>query len=802
MCNPSVLPSTTSSGWTLLRSRRFDFALARLDHERVATVLAVRDDTPEWLRRAVDADRRRMVRVRGLSLGATHELLRNRLGATFARPVLIKLWETSGGNPLFALELAAALRRRGGTLSAGEDLPIPTVLDELLNVRVDGLGADVFDAAGVVAALAEPTVSLVEKVVDEAVLVEALATGILEVDGERLRFTHPLLGSAVAVRLTPSRRRSLHARLAAIAPTLEERARHLALATAEPSRAIATILEDASEAARERGAPAAAAELAEQALRLTPPADVRDGRRRLFLAADCHDLAGDTDRAIALLERARDEAAAGVERADALARLADVQDDPRVTVPLYREALGEAEGDDPLAATIHTRLALSMAWDEGADEGLAHAELAVRAASRTDDPEIRCRALAAYGDWNFRAGRGIQHARMDQAMTLERSLPSWPLDRGPTDLYSRQLVLTADIEGARNLLHELHDAHTTRDNADGASTATWWLSLLEWRAGAWDAAERYAAESFEVRTQLGRVMPGDGFPGALVAAHRGRVDEARAAAERDLAEAESMGIRISVSGSAWILGFLELSLGDPSAALPYLSRSYELRSAFMLEPAQRLELGDYLETLVGVGDLDHADEVIATWHEHGRRLNRASTSQSSHAPTDCSSRREEISRAPSQASTLRLESMRKHRIRSNARARCLRSEQPSGARDGAALPARRSRTRWRSSSVSAPGSGPTRLVPSWAGSVGARRRATTSPRVSAESPCSWPRGTRTARSRMRCMSPCTPSRELSPACTESSACAPAASSPRSWAQTAQRAGVKSRGFQLSHAAAR
>ena len=139
------------------------FALARLDHERVATVLAVRDDTPEWLRRAVDADRRRMVRVRGLSLGATHELLRNRLGATFARPVLIKLWETSGGNPLFALELAAALRRRGGTLSAGEDLPIPTVLDELLNVRVDALGADVFDAAGVVAALAEPTVSLVEE---------------------------------------------------------------------------------------------------------------------------------------------------------------------------------------------------------------------------------------------------------------------------------------------------------------------------------------------------------------------------------------------------------------------------------------------------------------------------------------------------------------------------------------------------------------------------------------------------------------------------------------------------------------
>jgi DNA-binding CsgD family transcriptional regulator len=86
-----------------------------------------------------------------------------------------------------------------------------------------------------------------------------------------------------------------------------------------------------------------------------------------------------------------------------------------------------------------------------------------------------------------------------------------------------------------------------------------------------------------------------------------------------------MGIRISVSGSAWILGFLELSLGDPSAALAYLGRSYELRSGFMLEPAQRLELGDFLEALVAAGELGRADEVIATWQERTQKLDRAST---------------------------------------------------------------------------------------------------------------------------------------------------------------------------------
>ena len=106
-----------------------------------------------------------------------------------------------------------------------------------------------------------------------------------------------------------------------------------------------------------------------------------------------------------------ERASAGVERAAVLVRLADVQDDPRATVPLYRQALAESRDDDALAATIHIRLALSMAWAEGAERGLAHAELAVRAASRTDDAEISCRALAVQGDWHFRAGQGIQRGR-------------------------------------------------------------------------------------------------------------------------------------------------------------------------------------------------------------------------------------------------------------------------------------------------------------------------------------------------------------------------------------------------------
>ena len=48
-----------------------------------------------------------------LSVGALHELPRARVGAVLPRPMLLRIWETSGGNPFFALELAASLPNTG-----------------------------------------------------------------------------------------------------------------------------------------------------------------------------------------------------------------------------------------------------------------------------------------------------------------------------------------------------------------------------------------------------------------------------------------------------------------------------------------------------------------------------------------------------------------------------------------------------------------------------------------------------------------------------------------------------------------
>jgi DNA-binding CsgD family transcriptional regulator len=602
------------------------YALARLDHDPVAALLAVRGEVPEWLRRAVNEERLRTVEITGLSLGATHELLHTRLGATFPRPTLIRLWETSRGNPFFALELAAALRRRGGTLAPGDELPIPSSLDELLHARIDGLGPAALEVARAVAALADPTAPLLESALGarfDSGLAEALDARILELDVDQVRFKHPLLGSAVVARQSPADRRSLHARLAEVAPSAEERARHLALATAKPSREIASILEDAARSAQARGAPATAAELAEQALRLTPASHPHDARRRLLTAAEMHNHAGDSARATTLLDEARAAAAPGNERATIVTHLAGVQPSPQDAVALYREALSGAEGDDALQATIHLRLAALMRFTEGIERGVAHAEQAVHAASRVDDVALRCCALAAYGLMHFNTGRGIPTAEMEEALSLERSLAEWPLGDGPTWVFGWQLCWSADFDRARDLFQEILSVVETRNDSAGEADALWYLSLLEARAANWGQADRYTSASLDLWTQLGRVIPPHEFPASIIAAHRGMIDEARARSERALARAEAEGIGIGESGHSWVLGFVELSRGDANAALVHLRRSYELRNAFMLEPAQRVELGDLLEALIAVGDLDEAEAVVATWQERAEALDRA-----------------------------------------------------------------------------------------------------------------------------------------------------------------------------------
>jgi len=88
----------------------------------------------------------------------------------------------------------------------------------------------------------------------------------------------------------------------------EERARHLAASADAADADVAAALDGAVRIALKRGAPQAAAELAEHAVRLTPSEDVDAAHKRRLAAGDAHFEAGDTSRAHAVFAAAADDA--------------------------------------------------------------------------------------------------------------------------------------------------------------------------------------------------------------------------------------------------------------------------------------------------------------------------------------------------------------------------------------------------------------------------------------------------------------------------------------------------------------
>jgi hypothetical protein len=89
----------------------------------------------------------------------------------------------------------------------------------------------------------------------------ASATGLLVTDGSNIRFTPPSVATVVAESATAARRSEVHTILSTVATEAVQRARHRALASANPDAEVARSLVTAAEEARRRGARGLAAEL-------------------------------------------------------------------------------------------------------------------------------------------------------------------------------------------------------------------------------------------------------------------------------------------------------------------------------------------------------------------------------------------------------------------------------------------------------------------------------------------------------------------------------------------------------------
>jgi hypothetical protein len=335
--------------------RALAFVARRLTDERVGLLVARRSGggsgIPLDLDRGLPDGCLRRLQVGSLTEAELDRLLRARLGTPFPRRTVSRLHRSSGGNPFYALEIGDAILRSGGPHAPAEELPIPASLQDLVRDRLALLAPPARRAAEVAAALPRPTVALIDSATGghEA----AMAACVLELENERVRFAHPLLGSVAYARLSPARKRDLHARLATILDDPEEHGRHLALAAEHADAEVASALDEAARRARARGAPDAAAELWEQARRLTPADARQQARGRAIEAAERHFEAGDGGRARALLEEIAAESPPGRDRAHALARLGWVrahQEGIRAVADVFRTALAEHADDVAFAS--------------------------------------------------------------------------------------------------------------------------------------------------------------------------------------------------------------------------------------------------------------------------------------------------------------------------------------------------------------------------------------------------------------------------------------------------------------------
>ncbi len=545
-------------------------ALRRLKTEPVGVLAAIRIDVQSSAADLTRALQGEQVAVSPLSVGAIYALLTDRLGLSVPRALLLRIYEACHGNPLFALEIGRALKERG-LPEPGQPFEIPPDAETLFTTRLEQLSDDTLDALAVAASIASPTRSLV-KAVSTGALEPAVAADVIGIEAERIRFRHPLLASAAYAQLSVDARRRLHLHIATAVADQEERARHLARAADAPDREVAAALDEAADRASRRGAPAAAAELAQLAVDLTPADDAdRLGTRRR-IAAELHFLAGDVARSRKILERLVEELPAGTERACALLELAEARSgDQNAMLPLREQAVVEAFADDRVLARALHLFARTLFVAGNPRPSLPRAREAVAAAERTGDVRLlaACLSVAAWLEmWSGRITPGV----LERALVLEQEAGYLRAYESPSTVEGiRLMILADDLDAARE---RLVDAEAVaRDHGDDECRALLLAQLapLECRAGRLDAAERHATESYELRQQFGLGSGAHLYLIALVEALRGRAEEARAAAEHAGALCDQTGNEIFAVRNLWVLGLLALSSGDHSNAARILA---------------------------------------------------------------------------------------------------------------------------------------------------------------------------------------------------------------------------------------
>ncbi|MFI7443415.1 ATP-binding protein [Nonomuraea indica] len=559
------------------------FAARRLRSERVALLLAARQEfhapgLPE-------------LRVPPLAASAAGELV-DAIAPGLAGDVRARVLAEAAGNPLGLIELP---RRASCGEDAGE-LPLTRRLLEAFGRRATALSEPAGTLLLVAAAedTGEPALILRAAArlgADERALEECEGSGLVEVAGTRVRFRHPLVRSAVYQAAGFARRGAVHRALAEVSAP-ERRIWHLAAAVTEPDEELAAELDRSAETFLRRSGHSAAAAAWERAALLTPGPEPRAAR--LAKAAEAAISAGRLGRAAQLTDQAvrltSDELV--------LAHLANL----RADVDFERGAVEAAsltllEAARPLAVA-HPGRATSLliqvvrnAWythdlklarqatdvllslDHGTDPARPAPAMARGiTALLEDDPERALPLLRQVVDGARHAGQG-EYGLRNGALSIALLIGDHATARG----MARALAAECASLGMVAWLPHVHLALATVELLEGRH--------LDAAADA-DHAEQVAAQTGQ--THLEAQACG---VRAWLAAVRGLEEDCRRLAERAAATPAGQ------VWARWALGVLELGRGRYEQAAGHLAR------AARQQPAAAPDL---VEVLVRLQEPEHA----------------------------------------------------------------------------------------------------------------------------------------------------------------------------------------------------
>lgn len=586
------------------------FALRRVHTETIGLLTCARSgERPASFDSSIPSDGwHNSLTLSGLTASALFHVVRDQLTVTLARPTLLRVTETSGGNPFAAIELARAI----GT-GVGTSRPDGTRLNELLHAltadRLGRLSQAARRALLAVASSPRPTIATMRALGLDAALEEAESSGTIMLDGDRVVFAHPLLSAAIAQMASAPQQREMHAQLAAVTDDPEARARHRALALPERDESTAAALDTATFAAQARGSSVAAAELAQLAVERTidPDSDLA-WARRIRLAELLHS-AGSSLEAQDVLQRPG--CPAGALRARALLVLIEIAFQTTTiqrAIDLAHAALAEA-GDDP---TLSARCLLSLATLT--TDGHESARFAAKARETLEAAGVDDFGLLAWAECEdvsarFNLGHGLDVERLERALELERAGRSW---RSGDQVAAVRPVLLKWADRPEMALLALQELRARAEDEGNEGLIPYVLGHIPGillRLGRLTEAAQAAADHLGHAERTGQESQRMQalYSVALVGSHRGRLDEAAGIGDEIVTwAAAECDAWLEMSGAA-IVGFVALSRGDHAEACTWLARwANGLDQLGIVDPGVSRFHGDFIEGLIATGAIDEA----------------------------------------------------------------------------------------------------------------------------------------------------------------------------------------------------